>query len=143
MEVFKMLRENTIYNGIELKQVNKTVARKLYNNSKTINLVPCNANIYSQWVELIDISISDEETSTFDSKVNNFEYYACNNELGSYTHFLVEVSEVQKMKNYNQSNQQKQEKQELCNYNYEVYECHENEKSKRQQRRKNKSKYNH
>ena len=40
----------------------------------------------------MDISKADEESSTFDKRVNNFEYYNCNYELGYYTSFYVEVN---------------------------------------------------
>lgn len=88
-----MRRQNELYNGIELKQVNKTVARKLFDNGTTVYLLASNMRLNNAWTKPHDInkSMYDTEYENFDKIVNAFEYYNCCNERGLYSHFLVEV----------------------------------------------------
>ena len=79
-------------------KVNKTVARKLFNQGKTISLYPCKANIHSKWIEPFTIQKDaiantmpnqSDKTIDFDKIVNNFEAYNCNYELGMYAAYYV------------------------------------------------------
>ena len=84
-----MRRENEIYNGLELKQVNKTLARKLFNEGMTVYILPSNMRVNNAWTRPLDINKEMYDMS-FDKIVNSFEYYNCSNETGLYSHFLIE-----------------------------------------------------
>ena len=78
-------------------KINKTRARRLFNEGITIYLLPCNVGLSSIWVKPCPINnrelneFMNIDISYFDSQVNNFEYYNCNcNELGKYSHFYIE-----------------------------------------------------
>ena len=79
------IRENRT--GKIFKQINKTMARKLYNDGITINLIPCKCNINGVWVSLCQVNNS--EGQNFDSVLNSY-YYNCIPELGRYPHYFVE-----------------------------------------------------
>ena len=91
-----MRRENEIYNGLELKQVNKTVARKLFNKGVTVYILPSNMRLNNTWGKPLDINqeMYDMTVDNFDKIVNSFEYYNCSNETGLYSHFLIENKEA-------------------------------------------------
>lgn len=81
---------NTIRAGNELlKKINKTQAKKLYNEGKTINLIPCKCRPNGVWVHLCPIS--NTENVTFESMLNSYMYYNCIPELGLYPHYYVEL----------------------------------------------------
>lgn len=76
------------YNFDGLKRVNKTAARHLFNNGKTIRLCACRinpTNIYGLYFD----TAKDIDDDDFDKLVNSFEYYNCNSETGYYTAFYV------------------------------------------------------
>lgn len=77
------------YNDGTFKKVTKTTAKKLFEAGKNIYLIPCKACINSYWFSPYRVNKDCE--NTFQSIVNSFEYYNCNNELGKYTAFYVEV----------------------------------------------------
>ena len=91
-----MRRGNEVYNGLELKQVNKTLARKLFSEGVTVYILPSNMRLNNTWTRPYDINsdMYDMTVDNFDKIVNSFEYYNCNNETGLYTHFLIENKEV-------------------------------------------------
>lgn len=76
--------------GVRVKQVNKTAARKAYNNGHTVYLNACNMRLNNPWTSPIPVHNEDNATS-FDSIVNSFEYYNCVAECGKYANFFVEV----------------------------------------------------
>lgn len=76
--------------GVRVKQVNKTTARKLYNEGKTVYLQSCNMSLNNPWQSPCRI-VSKVYDNTFDSAVNAFQYYNCDNERGRYANFFVEV----------------------------------------------------
>lgn len=82
-------------NNKNYKRVNKTTARKLFNEGHTIGFIPCNANPHSAWTPVVFRDKHDPDCGNdlnFDKFVNSFEYYNCQyNELGKYTNFYVEV----------------------------------------------------
>lgn len=90
---------------VSYKKVNKATARKMYNNGITIFLLPCKvrdcfADGSHEWLKPCEISLftSEESENKFDRKVNAFEYYNCNAELGYYAHFFVTEEDVEKYK---------------------------------------------
>ena len=79
------------YNDGTFKKVTKTTAKKLFNAGITIYLLPCKANINSIWFSPYPFNIKQCENMDFQTIVNSFEYYNCNNEIGKYTAFYTEV----------------------------------------------------
>ena len=84
------------------KRIRKDVARRLYNEGKTVYLTPSNvvASNTNPWVKPCPISKSKWGWERdFDRVVNKFEYYNCNyNELGYYANFWL-INEKGGMKN--------------------------------------------
>jgi hypothetical protein len=76
-------------------RVRKDVARRLYNEGKTIYLTPSNvvASDSNSWVKPLAIE-QGEGNGEFDQRVNSFEYYNCNHELGYYINFWINEKEV-------------------------------------------------
>lgn len=80
----------TVYGKqVQVKQVNKTVARRLYNAGHDIHLLPCHAHIDSPWGLLYTTSAGAQDELPFDNMVNAFTKYNCNPQLGSYPHFYA------------------------------------------------------
>lgn len=71
-----------------MKQINKTVARKLFNSGKEFWMVPC--NMRPEYGILIN-SLGRSYTN-FDKIYNSFIYYNCDNERGRYPRFYIEES---------------------------------------------------
>lgn len=91
------------------KKVNKTQARKLYFNGCPIMLLPCKININNalsdkSWVKPIKISFIPEtsyldyNTSQFDFKVSDYEYFNCNTETGRYVCYYVSEEDLENQK---------------------------------------------
>ena len=76
---------------VVLSRVSKLKAKRLFQEGVTIYLYPCMANPSSIW--LSPPGINAEYDSSFDTIVNHYEYYNCNNELGRYAKFFVEFRE--------------------------------------------------
>tara|TARA_R110000787_G_scaffold271946_1_gene379292 strand:- start:246 stop:533 length:288 start_codon:yes stop_codon:yes gene_type:complete len=83
--------------GKNWKQVNKTTAKKVYDSNKAIMINPCNMRINNPWTAPFEVKkgILEEncwhQDATFDSIVNEFEYYNCNNEMGNYSNFFASI----------------------------------------------------
>ena len=72
-----------------MKQINKTQARKLYEQDKPFIIVPSNTSPYSVFAINVQKGIWGHEN--FDNFYNEFCYYNCsNNEVGRYPRFYVE-----------------------------------------------------
>lgn len=78
---------------VNVKQVNKVLARRLYNEGKTIFLNACNMRINNMWTTPCPISKGNEAWSgdSFDGRVNEYQWYNCDNERGKYANYFVEV----------------------------------------------------
>ena len=74
-------------------KVNKTKAKNLYNKGINVYIVPFKVypNYNNMWIQ--PIMINNFTNENFDSRVNNFEYYNCNYELGYYTSFYIAEDE--------------------------------------------------
>ena len=74
-------------------RVNKTKARRLFNEGKTIYLVPC--KVYpdprGMWIQPYDIDKKFDKT--FDTIVNSYEYYNCCPETGKVVAFYIKTGE--------------------------------------------------
>lgn len=71
----------------DYKRVDKRVARRLYNEGQNIYLVPCKCNVHSMFT----LRTADymEKAYSFDTVVNEFEWYNCDSERGNYTMFFI------------------------------------------------------
>lgn len=68
-----------------IKRINKREARNRFNKCEDIYISPCKFN-----PELTYSTISRLSSGNFDTVVNTFEYYNCNNnETGTYASFYV------------------------------------------------------
>lgn len=85
------------------KRIRKTMAKRLYNEGKKLYIVPCKVfpDFNAMWVKPFELQYTEEMKQrdieypaiafehTFDSRINSFEYYNCNYELGYYTAFYI------------------------------------------------------
>ena len=77
-----------------LKRINKTVARKMYNEGKDVLFIPCNCNPNR---DVWGLSIWENKDNwgqfpdfdAFDTLVLTYISYNCNNELGKYPAFYI------------------------------------------------------
>ena len=96
------MRNTTLsYKGSEYKQIQKRTARKLFDQGKTVYTIPCKANIFSNWIEFMEVNINkfdntDREIykrlniSLFDKVINEIMAYN-NAELGNYLNFYIKI----------------------------------------------------
>jgi len=78
-----------------MKKVNKTVARKAYDNGQKVVMNPCKLafpNFWSTWstICIVDKTHDYLSPADFDTIVKYFEYYNCTYETGCYAHFYIE-----------------------------------------------------
>lgn len=76
--------------GVRVKQVNRAVARKLYDEGKNVFLNSCNMRLNNPWQGMMRVNKTDHD-ETFEYCVRWFEYYNCDSERGKYANFFVEV----------------------------------------------------
>lgn len=76
------------YKGRQFRQVNKTTAKKIYEQGKPVLLHPSNMIFMNVWQAPLEIT--KEEGYEFEARVNNFEFYM-DPELGRYTHFFIDI----------------------------------------------------
>lgn len=86
-----MINISFTHNGTNYHRITKDIARKAYNAGKRVVFSPCKVNPTSAWIPVYDVCIDDsqEEKPTFDTLVNSYEYYNCNNHLGSYAAYYI------------------------------------------------------
>lgn len=87
---FICYNKDTKGKGIKpMKRINKTTARKLYNEHKDFWITAC--NMRPECGILIGSSSFERMTETpFDTMVNSFTYYNCDNERGRYPAYYIE-----------------------------------------------------
>lgn len=79
----------TVYGKqVQVKQVNKTVAKRLYNAGHEIYLLACNLNPHSAWNNIYTANV-DIRGLQFDTMLNQFTYYNCGSQLGYYPRFYA------------------------------------------------------
>lgn len=71
-----------------MERVNKTIARKLFNEGKQFWMTAC--NMRPECGILVNAPVYKEEQTDFDKLVNAFTYYNCGNETGRYPAYYVE-----------------------------------------------------
>jgi hypothetical protein len=68
-----------------LRRITKATARKLYNNHQPVVIIPCKCHPGSAWFTGLEF---ENDGSAFDTLVNSFIYYNCNDaQLGKYPAF--------------------------------------------------------
>lgn len=72
-----------------VKQINKTTARKLYDNGETIYINSCNMSFDNISQSAMEICKNDAYYCKFETKVNSFICYNCDNYRGKYPVFFV------------------------------------------------------
>ena len=72
---------------VTLQQISKPAARKLYNAGEQILLCPCNLVPLSSWNTGFIIKQYSKDPTNFETYVNKFTFYNCNNETGYYLTF--------------------------------------------------------
>lgn len=89
------------YKGSEYKQIQKRTARKLFDQGETVYTIPCKANIYSDWINFIELNLGNFckrdleicerlNISLFDKKINQLTFLL-SSELGSYFNFYIKT----------------------------------------------------
>lgn len=68
-------------------KINKSKARRLFNEGVAINLLPCKVRLNSMWIK--PCLIEKKASGNFDDYVDEFEHYNCNYELGYYTSYYI------------------------------------------------------
>lgn len=78
---------NLIENA-QFKRITKGVARKLFNKGHDVYVLPCNVRLDSIWVSPTLIP----KEYDFDKVINEYTYYNCNRELGTYCSYYISKS---------------------------------------------------
>ena len=71
----------------EVKQINKTTARKMYEDGKDIYLNACNMRINNSWTS--PMLLNNKAKEKFKTMINEYEYFNCCNERGNYANFFT------------------------------------------------------
>lgn len=80
-------------NGFTFKRINKTQARRAYNNGLRVVVCPVNLRPGYPWYP--EIIVSGKSGTTFDEMLNAFIYYNIrDNETGKYPAFYIPVETV-------------------------------------------------
>lgn len=81
----------TVYsNGFRFQRVNKTQAKRAYNNGLAVIVTPVNIDPFG--VCGGGLQITNKSNESFENVVNAFEFYNCiNSETGRYTGFYLPV----------------------------------------------------
>ncbi len=88
---------------IEYIRISKIKAKKLYNQGKTICIAPVNANMYYvlcnlyTYINKNDLKSKYGYTPHFDTLINEYTFYNCNNELGTYLKYFVNKSDLKEV----------------------------------------------
>lgn len=74
------------YNNSNFERVDKRVAEKFFKAGKRVCMLPCYANPNSPW----NVPYLMDYHAPFIHQINEFTYYNCNKEMGTYPSFYVE-----------------------------------------------------
>jgi len=84
----------------QIVKINKSEARKLFNQGKNIYILPCKVVLKNPWVQPMKVNNKNNEdskiytTQTFDQIVNNFEYYNTGSQLGYYAAYYINFNDI-------------------------------------------------
>jgi len=79
-----------IFNGVQVQQVNKTTAKKLYDQGKQLYLNACNMRINNAWQD--PMPLDNAQGYSFNLMLSEYEYYNCCSERGNYANFFTPTS---------------------------------------------------
>ena len=83
---------------ITVKRISKKMARKIFEQGKTIYVQSCRFNPFCVLSQAIDINKENDSflygSYNFDTYVNSFEYYNCSFEQGYYASFYIELTYI-------------------------------------------------
>lgn len=71
-----------------MQKINKTQARKMFNEGIELTMIPHKANPYSPWFDGAKYK-NNNSFVDFDELVNNITKYNCNHELGYYLAYYI------------------------------------------------------
>lgn len=72
-------------------QVTKTKAKNAFNDDKNVWLHPCLMRLNNVWQKPYCFNKAKyNDTPNFETIINNYRYYNCNNQLGTYPIFFIE-----------------------------------------------------
>lgn len=79
-------------NGVDYKRVNKTNARRAYNEGRAVILCPSNLRPFTMWG--CEVETDNRNGYEFDKVVNIFSYYNCiNNETGRGVNYFLPIAD--------------------------------------------------
>ena len=71
-------------------QVTKTKAKNAFNDGKNVWLHPCLMRLNNPFQKPYCFNKANNDSPNFDTIINHYRYYNCNNQLGTYPIFFVE-----------------------------------------------------
>lgn len=77
-----------------LKQINKTEAKKLFEQGTQIYLQASNMHPFGVWQSVCPVrqkQLMSDEINTFDDLTNSYKWYNCDNERGRYVHYYKSI----------------------------------------------------
>lgn len=75
-----------------IQQIDKRVARNLFNEGYEIFMHPSNMRFDNMWQHPCPCSKKNSFTDNFDYLCHDFAYYNCDSERGRYIHFFVKYT---------------------------------------------------
>lgn len=78
----------------EFRRIQKRAARKIYESGEIVYLCPCKLRPGEPWYPEVPITLSDGTRYApvaFDNAVDQFEFYNCKGEAGSYASYYIKV----------------------------------------------------
>lgn len=74
-------------------RINKITASKFISAGYTVKLLPSKTRLGNPWLEPfhIDKAKLESDDRTFDNFINEYVFYNCNSELGTYPHFYLHM----------------------------------------------------
>jgi len=76
--------------GTQVNQVNKTQAKKLYDQGNQLYLNACNMRINNPWTN--PMPMDNKAGERFKTMLSEYEYYNCCSERGNYANFFTPIS---------------------------------------------------
>lgn len=72
-----------------MQKLNKSQARKAFNNGLELKIIPHKANPNSPWFSGANYKNNNSFVESFDELVNSITNYNCNSELGYYLAYYI------------------------------------------------------
>ena len=74
----------------QVKQINKTEAKKVYEQGQDVYLNACNMMLKNSWTR--PNYINKKSCEKFEAMVNEYEYYNCCSERGKYANYFININ---------------------------------------------------